>query len=141
MAAQAPTEGTTAPDSAVAAPTTDVRSAHAAGDVASSKSLHDAKAAGDQKKNTELHGGVGSGNIKSIVFGGLDGIITTFSTIASVAGGSLPVHVIITLGFANLIADGIAMGLGDGLSSHAEMTFQARGGRGAGEQRKCQAVL
>ena len=61
--------------------------------------------------------------IKSIVFGGLDGIITTFSTIASVAGGSLGIGVIITLGFANLIADGISMGVGDGLSSQAEADF------------------
>ena len=57
------------------------------------------------------------------MFGGLDGIITTFSTIASVAGGSLPVEVVITLGFANLIADGISMGVGDGLSSKAEYDF------------------
>ena len=57
------------------------------------------------------------------MFGGLDGIITTFSTIASVAGGSLPIEVVITLGFANLIADGISMGLGDGLSSKAEYDF------------------
>lgn len=57
------------------------------------------------------------------MFGGLDGIITTFSTIASVAGGALPVEVVITLGFANLIADGISMGVGDGLSSKAEYDF------------------
>ena len=61
--------------------------------------------------------------IKSIVFGGLDGIITTFSTIASVAGGGLGLNTVIVLGFANLIADGIAMGVGDGLSSKAEQDF------------------
>ena len=72
---------------------------------------------------SQVHGGVGSDYIKSIVFGGLDGIITTFSTIASVAGGGLAVESILTLGIANLIADGISMGLGDGLSSHAEAQY------------------
>lgn len=62
-------------------------------------------------------------NIKSIVFGGLDGVITTFSTIASVAGAALPIETVLVLGFANLIADGIAMGAGDFLSSKAEFDF------------------
>jgi hypothetical protein len=54
--------------------------------------------------------------IKSVVFGGLDGIITTFSIVAAVAGASLSVEVVLLMGFANLIADGISMGLGDALS-------------------------
>jgi vacuolar iron transporter family protein len=48
------------------------------------------------------------------------GIITTFSTIASVTGGDLGIVLVITLGFANLIGDGISMGVGDYLSSQAE---------------------
>jgi hypothetical protein len=40
------------------------------------------------------------------------------------AGGGLGVHVALTLGFANLVADGIAMALGDFLSSKAEFDFQ-----------------
>lgn len=40
--------------------------------------------------------------------------------IASTKGGSLSTEVILTLGFANLIADAISMGLGDFLSSKAE---------------------
>lgn len=58
------------------------------------------------------------------MFGGVDGVITTFSTIASVAGSSLPVSAILVLGFANLIADGIAMGTGDYMSSRAELLSQ-----------------
>ena len=49
--------------------------------------------------------------------------MTTFSTIASVAGGALSPTTVIVLGFANLIADGIAMGVGDFLSSKAELSF------------------
>ncbi len=64
-----------------------------------------------------------SGFIKSVVFGGLDGIITTFSIIAAVAGASLAMEVVLLMGFANLIADAISMGLGDFLSEKAELTF------------------
>ncbi len=63
----------------------------------------------------------GSDYIKSIVFGGLDGIITTFAIVAAVAGASLPLEVVLLMGFANLIADAISMGLGDYLSTAAEI--------------------
>lgn len=66
---------------------------------------------------------VGSEFIKSIVFGGLDGIITTFAVIATVAGANLELDLVILMGFANLIGDGISMGFGDYLSSKAEMEF------------------
>lgn len=68
----------------------------------------------------------GSQFIKSIVFGGLDGIITTFAVIATVAGANLDTDVVILMGFANLVADGISMGFGDYLSSKAELEFAAR---------------
>lgn len=90
--------------------------AHKSGDAEASRTVHDAK----KRTAPEVHGGAGSDYIKSIVFGGIDGIITTFSTIASIVGGSMPIEVVLTLGFANLIADGISMGLGDYLSSKAE---------------------
>lgn len=65
----------------------------------------------------------GSDYLKSIVFGGLDGIITTFAVIATVAGADLDVKIVILMGFANLVADGISMGFGDCLSSKAEQEF------------------
>ncbi|CAI5716333.1 unnamed protein product [Hyaloperonospora brassicae] len=58
--------------------------------------------------------------IKSAVYGGLDGIITTFATVTSVAGSGLPHAVILIIGLAHLVADGLSMGLGDMLSSQAE---------------------
>ena len=60
--------------------------------------------------------------IKSIVFGGLDGIVTTFAIIASVVGAKLPIEVIIITGFAKLLGDGLSMGLGDCISEQAEQT-------------------
>lgn len=58
--------------------------------------------------------------VKSIVYGGLDGIITTFAVVSGVVGASLSPKIILILGFSNLIADGLSMGVGDYLSSKAE---------------------
>ena len=58
--------------------------------------------------------------IKSIVFGGLDGIVTTFAIIASVEGASFPTQVVLLTGFAKLLGDGLAMGIGDAMSESAE---------------------
>ncbi len=63
--------------------------------------------------------------IKSIVYGGLDGIITTFAVVAGVAGASLSTGVALILGFANLIADGLSMAIGDFLSTRAENEYKA----------------
>ena len=62
--------------------------------------------------------------MKSIVFGGLDGVITTFSIVSAVAGAQLPIQTALLMGFSNLIADAISMGLGDFLSSKAEHEYQ-----------------
>lgn len=59
--------------------------------------------------------------IKSIVYGGVDGIITTFAIVAGVVGAALSANIILILGFANLIADGISMAAGDYLSTKSEI--------------------
>jgi len=61
--------------------------------------------------------------IKSVIYGGLDGIITTFAVVAGVAGASLSAGVVLILGFANLIADGLSMAIGDYLSTKAENEY------------------
>ena len=43
--------------------------------------------------------------VKNIIYGGLDGIITTFSIIAAAVGANLEMKTIIAMGVANLIAD------------------------------------
>ena len=64
------------------------KEAHSNNDIEASKAAHDAKVS-----HSEDHSKVG-GYIKSIVFGGLDGIITTFAVVAGAAGGGLSVDVI-----------------------------------------------
>ena len=87
----------------------------------------------DLKANKKAHEGgapeehqTGSGQyIKSFVYGGLDGIVTTFAVVAGVAGANLSSGVVLILGVANLIADGISMAFGDYLSTKAENEYMA----------------
>lgn len=64
--------------------------------------------------------------LREIVYGGTDGIITTFAVVAGFAGaeqsmtGSLPVLTVLIFGFANLFADGVSMGLGNFLATRSE---------------------
>lgn len=57
------------------------------------------------------------------MYGGLDGIITTFSTVMSVAGADFSAAVIVVLGLSHLFSDGMSMGLGDYMSSEAETSL------------------
>ena len=53
-----------------------------------------------------------NGNYNSeIVYGGVDGLITTFAIIAGSVGAELSHNIIIVLGFASILADGFSMGI------------------------------
>ncbi len=54
------------------------------------------------------------------VYGGIDGVITTFAVVAWATGWWLSINVILILWFANLIADGVSMSVGNYLSTKAE---------------------
>src|SRR6478752_7341383 len=58
--------------------------------------------------------------IAEFVYGGIDGAITTFAVVAGATGANLPISVVIILGFANLIADGFSMSVGNFFSTKAE---------------------
>jgi len=64
--------------------------------------------------------------LKQIVFGGNDGIVTTFAIVAGFAGAGVEGAVqiggiaVLLFGVANLLADATSMGLGEFLSSRAE---------------------
>ena len=55
------------------------------------------------------------------VYGGIDGSVTTFAVVAGSAGADLPVKIVLILGFANLIADGFSMSVGNFLSVKSEI--------------------
>lgn len=73
----------------------------------------------DNRKNEEQHQTEG-GLLKPIIFGGLDGILTAFAIVAGSAGGALDPSVVLILGFSNIFADALSMGVGEFLSSKAE---------------------
>jgi vacuolar iron transporter family protein len=58
--------------------------------------------------------------IRDLVYGANDGIITTFAVVAGVAGGSLSTRAVLIVGAANLLADGLSMGVGNYLGIRAE---------------------
>eukprot|EP00003_Mantamonas_plastica_P022785 TRINITY_DN3948_c0_g1_i1.p1 TRINITY_DN3948_c0_g1~~TRINITY_DN3948_c0_g1_i1.p1 ORF type:complete len:281 (-),score=88.97 TRINITY_DN3948_c0_g1_i1:23-865(-) len=99
-------------------PSRDLEGAKAAykqGDASAAMKAHQSSGEEDHKEEGAY--------IKSVVYGGLDGIITTFAVVSAVAGGNLSLSVVLILGFANLIADGISMGLGDYISTRAEIDY------------------
>ncbi|RAP38979.1 GMP synthase [Candidatus Marinamargulisbacteria bacterium SCGC AAA071-K20] len=66
--------------------------------------------------------------VKEIVYGGTDGIVTTFAVVAGFSGAylnaentiQLSILTVLLFGLANLFADGMAMGLGNFISLRAE---------------------
>ena len=54
--------------------------------------------------------------IRELIYGANDGIITTFAVVAGVAGGGLPLRVVLIIGAANLFADGLSMAVGNYLA-------------------------
>lgn len=64
---------------------------------------------------------IGEKYLKDMVYGSIDGIITTFAVVSGVVGASLSSSIIIILGLANLFADGISMAIGNYLSTKSEI--------------------
>jgi len=50
--------------------------------------------------------------LREWVYGGIDGVVTTFAIVAGVVGASLSPAIVIILGLANLIGDGFSMAAG-----------------------------
>lgn len=65
--------------------------------------------------------------LREIVYGGVDGIVTTFAVVAGFSGAqmsadiqTIPILSVLIFGFSNLFADASSMGLGNFLSSRAD---------------------
>ena len=63
--------------------------------------------------------------IRELVYGASDGILTTFAAVSGVAGGSLSLAVVLIVGLANLLADGLSMGVRNYLSIRAYESARA----------------
>jgi vacuolar iron transporter family protein len=91
------------------------------------RDLDAAARAHDPKRiHHEQHGGSESEYLGSMVYGGLDGIITTFAVVSGVAGAQLSPGIILILGLANLFGDGFSMATGAYLSSKSDQEYYER---------------
>ena len=80
----------------------------------------DLKKALEKHKAADVHGHALGPYVQDIVYGGIDGIVTTFAVVAVSAGASLTNTVVIVVGLANLFADASSMGIGAFLSLRSE---------------------
>jgi VIT1/CCC1 family predicted Fe2+/Mn2+ transporter len=58
--------------------------------------------------------------LPEVVYGSIDGIVTTFAVVAGAAGADLNIRIVLILGMANLFADGLSMSIGSYLSKKSE---------------------
>jgi VIT1/CCC1 family predicted Fe2+/Mn2+ transporter len=63
--------------------------------------------------------------IRDVIYGANDGIITTFAVVAGVTGGRLSTRAVLIVGVANLLADGLSMGVGNYLSIRSHESARA----------------
>lgn len=64
----------------------------------------------------EKHDKSGGNALRAAVLGASDGLLSNFNLVMGVAGANLPAKTILLTGFAGLLAGGISMGLGEGIS-------------------------
>lgn len=91
--------------------------AYREGNVELTKQAHDAREIANH------HNGGSAEHVGDMVYGALDGIVTTFAVVAGSAGAGLGAGVIIVLGFANLLADGLSMAVGRYLSMKSDQSY------------------
>jgi len=65
-------------------------------------------------------------SVENFVYGAIDGAVTTFAVVTGVVGASLSPSIIIILGFANLLADGFSMAIGNYLAVKTQNEFIQR---------------
>jgi len=76
-----------------------------------------------QQQENLFHHHVTGKYIGDLIYGSNDGIITTFAIVAGAAGASLSSSVIIILGIANILADGVSMGASNFLGERSEQDY------------------
>jgi len=86
----------------------------------------DREHAEDAEAGRSDHGAVANLYVGNIVYGGVDGVITTFAVVSGVVGAALDVSVLLILGVANLLADGFSMAVSAYLSSKSEQEYYQR---------------
>lgn len=99
----------------------DARKAFEKRDSEASKEAHEAR-----RIEEDVHQRTAGRYVGDVVYGALDGIVTTFAVVSGAAGASLSSAVVLIMGFANLVGDGISMGVGNYLGTKSENEYAAR---------------
>ena len=79
-----------------------------------------------QEISQRLSTGARHSNLKDMIYGAIDGAVTTFAIVAGVEGAGLPHSIIVALGLANIIADGFSMAASNYSGTKAELDDRKR---------------
>ena len=90
---------------------------------AASRAAHSINGAVAENGMAVEHHEQSGGRLKGIVFGGLDGILTSFAIISGSVGANLGPVAMLALGVSNVLADALAMGAGEFLSSNSYNSY------------------
>lgn len=106
--------------------TGDARRAHVKLDLEASREAHTEQAIKESLGEPSIHDIEKGQYIGDMVYGAIDGIVTTFAVVSGVAGASLSSGIVLILGFANLFADGLSMAVGNYLGTKSEVEYKHR---------------
>lgn len=95
------------------------RSAYRRKDVEMAEAAH----AEERLRDALREDGTRSQYLADGVLGATDGIVTTFAVVAGAAGAYLSPGIVIIMGFANLIADGFSMAVGNVLGARSQLEY------------------
>ncbi len=104
----------------------DARRAHSELDLEAAKKAHKEQFIKESLEEPAIHDVEKGQYIGDMVYGAIDGIVTTFAVVSGVAGASLSSGIVLILGFANLFADGLSMAVGNYLGTKSEVEYKAR---------------
>lgn len=85
--------------------------------------VHDHSPQGIKRR---LSAGPRTSFLKDMIYGGIDGAVTTFAIVAGVQGAGLSPTIIVALGIANIIADGFSMAASNYSGTKAELDDRRR---------------
>lgn len=102
------------------------RQAYSSLDLEATREAHSAQAIQESLDEPNIHDKGKGQFIGDIVYGAIDGIVTTFAVVSGVAGAGLSSGIVLILGFANLFADGLSMAVGNYLGTKSELEYKKR---------------